>query len=57
MDPLSTFFHLQGVGVIGASAKLNKLSNGVLHNLVMHGYDGPVYPVNPKWGEILGLRV
>jgi len=56
MDPLHTFFHPQGVAVIGASSKPNKLSYGVLSNLATHGYDGPVYPVNPKGGEILGLQ-
>jgi acetyltransferase len=57
MDPLHTFFHPRGVAVIGASSKPNKLSYGVLHNLATHGYDGPIYPVNPKGGEILGLTV
>jgi len=57
MDPLRAFFHPEGVAVIGASSQPNKLSYGVLHNLVTHGYDGPVYPVNPKGGEILGLQV
>jgi acetyltransferase len=57
MDPLHTFFHPSGVAVIGASSNPNKLSYGVLHNLATHGYDGPVYPVNPKGGEILGLKV
>ena len=57
MDPLHTFFHPRGVAVIGASSKPNKLSYGVLHNLATHGYDGPIYPVNPKGGDILGLEV
>ena len=57
MDPLRAFFHPEGVAVIGASSQPNKLSYGVLHNLATHGYDGPVYPVNPKGGEILGLQV
>jgi acetyltransferase len=57
MDPLQAFFYPRGVAVIGASSKPNKLSYGVLHNLTSHGYDGPVYPVNPKGGEILGLKV
>ena len=56
MDPLHTFFHPQGVAVIGASSNPHKLSYGVLHNLSTHGYEGPVYPVNPKGGEILGLK-
>lgn len=56
-DPLYTFFHPRGVAVLGASASPTKLSYGVLHNLVTHGYPGPVYPVNPKGGEMFGLRV
>ncbi|MBN1177890.1 MAG: acetate--CoA ligase family protein [Anaerolineae bacterium] len=57
VDPLSAFFHPHGVAVIGASANPAKLSYAVLRNLVTHGYRGPVYPVNPKGGEMLGLKV
>jgi acetyl coenzyme A synthetase (ADP forming)-like protein len=57
MDPLHTFFHPRGVAVLGASADPTKLSHGVLRNLVTHDYRGPVYPVNPKGGAMLGLRV
>lgn len=56
-DPLDIFFHPRGIAVIGASANPRKLSYGVLRNLVTHGYTGPVYPVNPKGGAMLGLRV
>jgi len=54
---LHIFFHPRGVAVLGASGNPTKLSHGVLRNLVTHGYRGPVYPVNPKGGEMLGLRV
>jgi len=50
-----TFFNPQGIAVIGASADPNKLSYGVVHNLITHGYRGPIYPVNPRGGEIQGL--
>ena len=56
-DPLYTFFHPRGIAVIGASSNPTKLSYGVLHNLTSHGYPGPVYPVNPRGGEMMGLRV
>jgi len=56
-DPLHTFFHPRGVAVIGASSNPTKLSHGVLRNLVTHGYRGPVYPVNPRGGDMLGLQV
>jgi len=55
-DPLEVFFHPHGVALIGASANPTKLSAGVLRNLVTHGYTGPVYPVNPKAQELMGLR-
>ncbi len=57
IDPLQSFFHPRGVAVIGASGNPAKLSYGVLHNLVTHGYRGLVYPVNPKGGEMMGLPV
>ena len=56
-DPLRTFFNPRGVAVIGASSNPTKLSYGVLSNLTTHGYPGPVYPVNPRGGEMQGLRV
>jgi acyl-CoA synthetase (NDP forming) len=56
-DHLHPFFHPRGVTVLGASANTTKLSHGVLRNLVTQGYRGPVYPVNPKGGAMLGLRV
>jgi acetyl coenzyme A synthetase (ADP forming)-like protein len=56
-DPLHTFFSPRGVAVVGASSNPTKLSYGVLRNLATHGYRGPVYPVNPRGGEMQGLRV
>jgi acetyltransferase len=56
-DPLHTFFHPRGVAIVGASSSPHKLSHGVLRNLKNHGYEGPIYPVNPKGGEILELPV
>ncbi len=44
--------------MIGASRDPNKLSYGIMRNLVdaEHGYPGPIYPVNPKADELFGLR-
>jgi acetate---CoA ligase (ADP-forming) len=54
---LKTFFNPEGVAIIGASADPEKLSHSVVRNLKEHGYRGPIYPVNPRGGEILGLQV
>ncbi len=55
---LQPFLHPRGIALIGASAHPNKLGYGVMRNLIHPewGFPGPVYPVNPKAGEILGHR-
>lgn len=53
---LSTFFRPHGVAVIGASREPQKLGHGVVRNLLEYHYHGPIYPVNAKADEILGLK-
>jgi acetyl coenzyme A synthetase (ADP forming)-like protein len=54
---LNAFFTPQGVAVIGASHDPEKLGYDLLKNLVEFGYQGRIYPVNRRGGEILGLPV
>lgn len=51
---LDYFFHPDGVAIIGASD--NVLTGGyhIVRN-VMGGYAGTVYPINPKYSELLGI--
>jgi acetyltransferase len=53
---LDMFFNPQAVAVIGASRTSGKLGYDVLHNVIQHGYEGAVYPINPKADQILGLQ-
>jgi acetyl coenzyme A synthetase (ADP forming)-like protein len=53
---LDMFSNPQAVAVIGASRQPEKLGHSVLHNIVQHGYQGAIYPINPKATEILGVR-
>jgi acetyl coenzyme A synthetase (ADP forming)-like protein len=46
----------KAVAVIGASAEDGKIGNSVMKNLVNGGYAGEIYPINPKGGDILGLK-
>ena len=46
----------RAVAVIGASNEDGKIGNSVMKNLVNGGYKGDIYPVNPKAGEVLGLK-
>jgi acetyltransferase len=43
--------------MIGASASPGKLGHDILFNLINAGFQGPIYPVNPKADTILGLQV
>ena len=53
---LEMFFAPSSVAVIGASRRPEKLGYGVLSNIITQGYQGKVYPINPKAEEILGLK-
>jgi acyl-CoA synthetase (NDP forming) len=45
------------VAVVGASSDTAKWGGMLIANLKLGGFAGPIYPVNPKGGTILGLPV
>lgn len=47
---------VSSVAVIGASPKPGKVGNTVLQNILSFGFRGKVYPVNPRYKEVLGLK-
>lgn len=49
-------FEPRSIAVIGASGDQKKIGYSVLKNIVSAGYEGKVYPVNPRGGEILGIQ-
>lgn len=55
MSELSFLFNPQQVAVIGASASPQKIGYAIVENLIKSGYQGKIYPINPKAKEILGL--
>ena len=54
---LEYFFRPQSVAVIGASEKPRSVGATVLRNLVEGGFKGHIMPVNPKYGELAGIKV
>ena len=54
---LRHFFEPHSVAVIGASGTRHKAGNDVLRNILANEFEGSLYPVNPKGGEILGHKV
>jgi len=57
LQALNALFRPEGVAVVGASKKREKLGNVILRNMIKSGYGGNVYPINPKESEIEGLKV
>jgi acetyl coenzyme A synthetase (ADP forming)-like protein len=46
----------KAVAVIGASDSEGKIGNSVMKNIINGGYEGELYPINPKADEILGRK-
>ncbi|HEY3143723.1 MAG TPA: bifunctional GNAT family N-acetyltransferase/acetate--CoA ligase family protein [Acidimicrobiales bacterium] len=45
---MDAFFAPRSVAVIGASRRRGTVAGELFHNLLAAGFNGPVYPVNPK---------
>lgn len=53
---LEALFYPRTVAVIGAAREEGKLGHAVLSNIIEFGFRGPIYPVNPKADNLLGLK-
>jgi acyl-CoA synthetase (NDP forming) len=52
---LSRFLSPRGVAVVGVSKDPGRIGGQALRLLTDFGYQGKIYPVNPKYGDIRGL--
>ena len=55
MSDLGFLFNPEEVAIIGASASPQKIGYAIVSNIINSGYQGKIYPINPKEKEILGL--
>lgn len=53
---LDHFFKPQAIAVIGASPKEHTIGFTLVDNLKKDGFQGHIYPINPKYEEIMGLK-
>ncbi len=53
---LEKIFRAQSVAIIGASQNESSLGHTVVRNVLGGGFEGDVFPVNPKYKTIDGLR-
>jgi acyl-CoA synthetase (NDP forming) len=54
MLSVNSIFNARNIAVVGASATAGKTGNTVLKNLIDGGYEGDIYPVNPRGGQLMG---
>ncbi len=56
MHSLDAIFSPKSVAVIGASSKPGKVGHDIFENILMGGYNGTLYPVNPNAKSIQCIR-
>jgi acetyl coenzyme A synthetase (ADP forming)-like protein len=56
MNSLEPLFNARSVAVVGASADPAKFGNIILKNIIDGGYEGKIYPINPRSDSILGFK-
>src|SRR3954470_12215339 len=54
--PLDTFFSPSSIALIGASRDLDKIPGRLLSMLRKNHYPGRIFPVNPNYAELDGLK-
>jgi acyl-CoA synthetase (NDP forming) len=57
VDQLDPLFYPKSIAVVGVSTSETKFGGRFLQALIDFGYKGPIYPVNPKGSEMLGLKM
>lgn len=57
MNPLKGFLEANSIVILGASQKLQSVSALMIESLLRGRFEGGIYLVNPKGGELFGLKV
>jgi len=53
---LNSIFYPKSVAVVGASSRPGTVGNDIFRNLLLSGFNGSVYPINPKNPHVLGVH-
>ncbi|MBD3329271.1 CoA-binding protein [Candidatus Dojkabacteria bacterium] len=56
MEKIQAFFAPKSTAVIGVSDDPVKLGSVVFNNMIEAGYEGELYPVNPKYEKLYGYK-
>ena len=53
---LNNIFSPKSIAVVGASTRPGTVGNDIFHNLLFCGFNGAVYPINPKANHVMGVH-
>ncbi|WP_077212422.1 acetate--CoA ligase family protein [Bacillus dakarensis] len=56
-NSIEKLFNARSIAIIGASNDLSKIGGRPIHYLQTQRFKGEIYPINPKYKEIAGLKV
>jgi acyl-CoA synthetase (NDP forming) len=56
IEAVDSIFNARSVAVVGASQDPGKMGYMTLNSIIQGGYEGDIYPINPKADHILGLH-
>ena len=55
-DNLGRLLRPRSIAMIGASERSSSLGRIMMENLSSAGFGGPIYPINPHYTEVFGIR-
>ena len=55
-EKIRYLFEPRSIAIVGASADKGKIGHSVIFNVIRSGYEGKIFPINPKGGEIEGVK-
>jgi acyl-CoA synthetase (NDP forming) len=55
-DAIGSLFYPKSVAIVGASGTIGKWGHSLVVNTISGGFEGEIYPVNPRGGTIAGRK-
>lgn len=56
MHELDAIFRPKSIAIIGASKQPGKIGWEIVHNIIRYGFEGKVFPVNPRAPSIHSIK-
>ena len=57
LQEFKPIFYPESIAIVGASQDMQKVGYGWVKGIVDAGFGGGIYPVNPRGGELMGLKI